>query len=474
MPSACNGTGIIPNPDISGIGVRAAIYAQAVLTLVQPTLASIDGRISEKELIGLHRLYLGILLPGCALLVSAIIQATTHGLSVYHAILVLQLSWINNTSALIFFQFALIAQIGLDKEREFRQRVGLTLNLFYTVVKNTPDGDPDGICDILKKKAFTLKSALTKQEKFPQSQDILDEVVQNLSALRAAVTDDSEGTAGQESEVKKAVNMTNQRVRLLRSLGVDIGDRGPKPWWKWTGRGLQRITEWLIERFPATERVLQLLNRDWIMATLASAHLTLFAAFGIWVWFTIDHFGDCDTFTRDTRLTILPGVNIPVVSPLQMWSIVLYIICLIPFLNIIFIGALELLAIPLIQLIFFPRSEKLNLGSFIVLTLLVQAYFITTTELTIQANQHLLVDSVEEADWTFGQTLAVALVAIPLIDVVKQIWEERKAALKMIKGLWGKWRRTRTSSAPVPDQSQVYEMDEPAQFSSRSALIPPT
>ena len=134
MPSACNDTGIVPNPDISGIGVRAAIYAQAVLTLVQPILASIDDHISEKELIGLHRLYLGILLPGCALLISAIIQATTHGLSVYHAILVLNLSWINNTSALIFFQFALIAQIELDKEREFRHRVGVTLKLLYQVM----------------------------------------------------------------------------------------------------------------------------------------------------------------------------------------------------------------------------------------------------------------------------------------------------------------------------------------------------
>jgi hypothetical protein len=142
MPSACNDTGIAPNPDISGIGVRAAIYAQAVLTLVQPILASVDGHISEKELIGLHRLYLGILLPGCALLVSAIIQATTLGLSVYHAIVVLQLSWINNTSALIFFQFALIAQMGLDKEREFRQHVGVALKLLYQVMeKATPDDE---------------------------------------------------------------------------------------------------------------------------------------------------------------------------------------------------------------------------------------------------------------------------------------------------------------------------------------------
>ena len=144
MSSACSDTGVVPNPDISGIGVRAAIYTQAVLTLVQPILASIDGHISEKELIGLHRLYLGILLPGCALLLSAIIQARTHGLSVYHAILVLQLSWINNTSALIFFQFALIAQTGLDNEREFRNRVGVTLKLLYKVMEKTIPQDEDG------------------------------------------------------------------------------------------------------------------------------------------------------------------------------------------------------------------------------------------------------------------------------------------------------------------------------------------
>jgi hypothetical protein len=49
--------GIEPNPDISGIGVRTAIYAQAVLTLIQPTLAGLDGYISEDELTGLHELY---------------------------------------------------------------------------------------------------------------------------------------------------------------------------------------------------------------------------------------------------------------------------------------------------------------------------------------------------------------------------------------------------------------------------------
>ncbi|KIK01820.1 hypothetical protein K443DRAFT_98014, partial [Laccaria amethystina LaAM-08-1] len=101
--SAENCTGITPKPDISGIGVRTAIYAQAVLTLVQPIIIIFGEHISENTLTGLHQIYLGILLPGCALLFSAIIEARTAGLSIYHAIIVLNLSWINNTSALIFF-----------------------------------------------------------------------------------------------------------------------------------------------------------------------------------------------------------------------------------------------------------------------------------------------------------------------------------------------------------------------------------
>ena len=332
----------------------------------------------------------------------------------------------------------------------------------------------------MKERAFTLKGALSKQKKFPQSRDILDEVVQNLSALRAAVTDDSElsGAAGPGSEVAKAVEMTRQRERLFESLGLEIEDRGPKPWWKGTGRGLQAMTEWVIERVPTAKWVVHLLNRDWIMATLASAHLTLFAAFGVWVWFTIHHFGDCDSFTGDTRLAILPRVNIRVTSPLRIWFIVLYIICLIPFLNIVLICALELLAILIVRLVPFPRSRrKINLGSFIVLTLLVQVYFIVTTELTIWTNQPLLVDSTQEGDWTFGQTLAVALVAIPLTEVAAQSWKERKAAWVMIKGLViglgrllfqrdGKHYKSGLihdlfSYPQIPDPNQVHEMTRP-------------
>jgi len=101
-PSQCSpifnaSQGITANPDISGIGVRTAIYIQAVLSVIHPLVAGYDGKIDDFEMQSLATVYLGILLPGCALLISAIIQARTFGLSAYHAMIVLFLSWINNT-----------------------------------------------------------------------------------------------------------------------------------------------------------------------------------------------------------------------------------------------------------------------------------------------------------------------------------------------------------------------------------------
>jgi hypothetical protein len=100
------------NSDISGIGVRIAIYAQAILTLAQPLVAGSDGWIDRKELKDLFFIYLNILLPASALIFAAIIQSRTFGLSAYHAIVVLELGWINNTTALVFFAFLMIALPG--------------------------------------------------------------------------------------------------------------------------------------------------------------------------------------------------------------------------------------------------------------------------------------------------------------------------------------------------------------------------
>ena len=64
----------------------------------------------------------------------------------------------------------------------------------------------------------------------------------------------------------------------------------------------------------------------------------------------------------------------------------------------------------------------------ILTTLIIQTLLITFAELTIAHNQHLIQS--KEADWTFGQTLALTLTVIPLIEVVKFLWEKRPGAPK--------------------------------------------
>ena len=86
---------IQPNPDISGIGVRASIYAQAFLSLACLFIFVIDGEITSEEGLAINDIHMTNELTASALLVSAVIQARTYGLSIYHANIVLILSWIN-------------------------------------------------------------------------------------------------------------------------------------------------------------------------------------------------------------------------------------------------------------------------------------------------------------------------------------------------------------------------------------------
>lgn len=67
-------------------------------------------------------------------------------------------------------------------------------------------------------------------------------------------------------------------------------------------------------------------------------------------------------------------------------------------------------------------ASQYVLYQFIFLTLLIQVYFIASTELTIKYNGHQLTQN-QEGEWTFGQTLAVALTIIPLIQVAQEIWD---------------------------------------------------
>jgi len=491
MSSNCT---IDPNPDISGIGVRTAIYAQAVLTLVQPLLASLDGHISESELVGLHQLYLGILLPGCALLFSAIIQARTFGLSVYHGMIVLNLSWINNTSALIFFEFALIAQLKLDRERDFRRRVATMLKLLYEALLHTLDSIVDAskrpeVLTAAEARVQRLRLALVagvteprEDFKLEGSKEILENVTQGLELLGVHVNSLKGAVAKAEitnasDALKKFIK--KEKTRHLLSLGmrrVRHHGRATRVW----DRMKRTMPKMFAPLVSGGGKIISLLQRDWTMASLASAHLTLFAAFGLWLWFTIHHFStgsndDCEPFT-----TLFIFRSIPVTSPaLRKVSIIIYIICLLPIINIVVFGGMELAAIygfqrlvtllrrlrrrRISQVDLAPQNDRRPQGAsapltqspfdtpyilyeFIVLTLGVQVFFIVSTELTIKNNARL-VNQNEEEDWTFGQTLAVALTIIPLIQVTKEIWNN----------LVGWWERSRKTDGAGEEDEPDFE-----------------
>ncbi|KAF5360422.1 hypothetical protein D9756_004567 [Leucocoprinus leucothites] len=78
MPDLC----LPANPDTSGIG---------------------DGKVTPLELEALKTQSTTVLITAFAILLSVIMQALQHGLTNYHAAIILNLSWMNNTNLFIYF-----------------------------------------------------------------------------------------------------------------------------------------------------------------------------------------------------------------------------------------------------------------------------------------------------------------------------------------------------------------------------------
>ncbi|TDL20549.1 hypothetical protein BD410DRAFT_366818 [Rickenella mellea] len=106
-----------PDPDIAGIGVRVAIYVQALLSVVYPIFFASDGKIDEREAKTMSGVSITIVLTATALLVSTAIEAHTGGISLYHALIILELSWINSMTFLTV-HFVLRAAKSIEAQRD--------------------------------------------------------------------------------------------------------------------------------------------------------------------------------------------------------------------------------------------------------------------------------------------------------------------------------------------------------------------
>ncbi|KAG6895456.1 hypothetical protein C0992_001160 [Termitomyces sp. T32_za158] len=128
------------NPDISGIGVRTAIYAQNLLSFVPALLALRDGKVTHTELESLETQSMTILITAFAILVSTIIQALTpDGITNFHATIILNLSWMNNTNLSIYLLLYIQHRVNLSTEElheEVEEMVGVKIEKVGSIIRH--------------------------------------------------------------------------------------------------------------------------------------------------------------------------------------------------------------------------------------------------------------------------------------------------------------------------------------------------
>ncbi|KAH8813822.1 hypothetical protein DL96DRAFT_1625471 [Flagelloscypha sp. PMI_526] len=354
------------NPDVSGIGVRTAIYAQNLLSFVPAFYALVDGKVTFDELDAVETQAMTILITALALLLSAIIEAVTQELSPIHAAIIMNLSCMNNTNLFIYLLLFIHHRAGPHLE-DFRiYWVHWWLKILY--------------------------------------------------------------------------------VQRKRSVGIKVLNREPE------------------EASPRR-----------LLIFLGTAHLSLMAAIGFWLWAHPTTFGTSGISSCWKRPSlVVVGHAVPMTSNgLRVASFVMYSLVALPLFNIIVPFALFFLFyasfnkryehtlppssklyhivalatfqnpwkrasgdtpthqsprkrdsddIPIPQHRIFPISVGLCVLA------VINVLFLIDTELTVQFNKPLQEEGEER--WSFGQTLALFLLLIPLRDIVEGLQRRREKKMQ--------------------------------------------
>ncbi|KAG6876158.1 hypothetical protein C0993_005315 [Termitomyces sp. T159_Od127] len=303
---------VIANPDVSGIGVRTAIYAQNLLSFVPVLWALKDGRITPTELDELEKQSTTILITAFAILISTVIQAYHHGISNYHASIVLDLSWMNNTNLFIYFLLYVYHRVHLSED-EFNEEVG-------------------------------------------------------LSPGRARYRADS-------------------------------------------------LSRWIYEANKAFKNS---------VIIIGSLHLSLMAAVGIWLWSHPAGFGNSGLCSLSATISVF-GNQIQLGSrTLRKWSLLVYSTVSVPLLNLFIPMIIFALPFLILKHIIKPSGNVMFYSTIIGLwTLaLIDIILLVDTEVAIKNNTNYFRLS-GEAQWTFGQTLALLLLLVALRDLGESILHKR-------------------------------------------------
>ncbi|KAG6875199.1 hypothetical protein C0992_004807 [Termitomyces sp. T32_za158] len=388
---------ISSNPDISGIGVRAAVYIQNFLSFVPAIAALRDGKVTFTELESLEAQSTAILITALAILISTVIQAhRDNGISNYHASIVLNLSWMNNTNLFIYLFLYAFRRAHLTPQQ--RKDEDGSLNDVEWVARRPHHWWINRAIKALQVFCFSVKKR-----------------AQNKIHEHEEVTVDQ----GNMNETLKI----DQEAGNLDMVQIQSGGQIRQAFYQLL---------WAETKQASMDPVI----------IIGSLHLTFMAAIGIWFWSNPSTFGSPDSCSLSEVTTFVLGVDVLLGSKtLRIWSLLVYSILLTPLLNLIipvFFFATLLVFKSKGQRHFIEHSQAImGLG----VLGLIEATFLIDTEVTLAKNRHLVESG--ENDWTFGQTLAILVLLVPSRDLLQSIFDQgarkqrRRLLLSAVNGAKG-------------------------------------
>ncbi|KAJ7623023.1 hypothetical protein DFH06DRAFT_1230702 [Mycena polygramma] len=381
------------DPDISGIGVRAAIYAQNLLSFIPAISALWDGEVAPYELEAVKDQSTTILITAFGILISAIVQATTLGLSNFHASIILSLSWMNNTNTFIYFLLYVQHRSQLGPQQIRSDVISWIRHIKKWLFGSVSWGESNWD---------------DRKRMWPQRRE--------------------------EPDIPLAPENAEIEPQSLLAVIFRVKVKG-------------------------------------IVAILGSLHLSMMAALGLWLWSNPRTFGTAASANAcgiEFSTTVILGKAVPLASSgLRIWSILVYAAVLAPGLNLLIPMFIFLGIIISYRAFHAPRRpnkfDRRNPRAFdrhnararmrnpnmrtgpskppprnmvrrsltalqawynpflfptvlaMLLLFAINITFLVDIELTLRRNRYL--QSSSESVWTFGQTLAMLLLVLPLRDL---------------------------------------------------------
>jgi hypothetical protein len=256
------------------------------------------------------------------------------------------------------------------------------------------------------------------------------------------------------------MNNTNTFIYLLlllhRNAWIDL----PK---KWAWRDIIRAMfnpggqhgSYSLTKTPASlPGVIQCWLKRWgdPVILIGTLHLSLMGALGVWLWMDPGHFGDSSSCSPGSVSIFTHGV--PVASrSLRILSLIVYFTALTPGFNLIL--PVCLIFTPYFLYLFWGWNSSISdiakqethtldlnvtkrldaakgfavscVGMGLMTLFVINILFIVDTELSIAHNEGLQQD--QNGIWTFGQTLALMLLVLPLRDAMETILQRRRQVL---------------------------------------------